>query len=58
MGWQSGSEMERRMVFWALAPPSGVLKFNVDGEARGKTGPAGLGGVLRNGKGEVLFMFS
>lgn len=46
------------MVFWALAPPSGVLKFNVDGEAREKTGPAGLGGVLRNGKGEVLFMFS
>eukprot|EP00268_Persea_americana_P068026 TRINITY_DN9427_c0_g1_i1.p1 TRINITY_DN9427_c0_g1~~TRINITY_DN9427_c0_g1_i1.p1 ORF type:complete len:120 (+),score=19.95 TRINITY_DN9427_c0_g1_i1:825-1184(+) len=42
-----------------LVPPSlGVLKFNVDGAARGKPRPAGIGGVLRNSKGEVLFTFS
>ena len=35
-----------------------MLKFNVDGASRRKTGLAGIGGVLRNYKGEVLFMFS
>ena len=34
------------------------LKCNVDGVARGKPGPAVIGGILRNYKGEVLFMFS
>lgn len=29
-----------------------------DGAARGKLGHACIGGVLRNNKGEVLFMFS
>lgn len=36
----------------------GVLKFNVDGEARGKSGPSGIGRVLRNSKGvgvDLLF---
>ena len=47
----------RRVVLWS--PPSpGVFKFNVDGATRGKQGLAGIGGVLRNSKGEVLFMFS
>ena len=35
-----------------------VLKFNVDGALRGNLGPVGIGGVLRNCKGEVLIMFS
>ena len=48
---------ERRSVFWS-PPPNGVLKFNVDGASRGKPGPTGIGGVLRNNKGEVLLMFS
>ena len=38
--------------------PSGVLKFNVDGATRGKPGLVGIGGVLRNHKGEVMYMFS
>lgn len=36
----------------------GVLKFNVDGEARGKSGLSGIGRVLRNSKGvgvDLLF---
>lgn len=39
-------------------PFSGGLKFNVDREARGKLGPAGIGAVLHNGDGMVLVMFS
>ena len=47
----------RRIFAWS--PPSfGVYKFNVDGASRGKPGLAGIGGVLRNWKGEVLIMFS
>ena len=36
----------------------GVLKFNVDGAASSKPGPARIGGVLRNHIGELLYMFS
>lgn len=35
-----------------------MLKFNVDGTARSKLVPAGIGGVLRNDKGNILGMFS
>lgn len=36
----------------------GALNFNVDGASRGKPGPAGIGGVLRNNDGIVLALFS
>ncbi|KAK2639898.1 hypothetical protein Ddye_027693 [Dipteronia dyeriana] len=36
----------------------GCLKFIVDGSARGKPGPAGIGGVLCNSDGRILCMFS
>lgn len=39
-------------------PPCGVLKFNMDGAARGKPGPAGIGGVLRNHLGSISVVFS
>ena len=39
-----------------LSPPFGSLKFN--GASRGKPGLACIGGVLRNFKGEVVFVFS
>ena len=44
------------LVFWSL-PPLNVLNFNVDGAAKGKLEPVGIGGVLRNGKGDVLLIF-
>lgn len=34
------------------------VKFNVDGAARKKLGPAGIGGVLRNNAGKQLLIFS
>ena len=55
MGW--GAPNVKKSIFW-IPPPTGILKFNVDGATRGKLGPAGIGGVLRNDKGEVLLMFS
>ncbi|KAL4333845.1 hypothetical protein GQ457_07G009460 [Hibiscus cannabinus] len=36
----------------------GAVKFNVDGAARGKSGPAGCGGVLRDSGGRILACFS
>ena len=32
--------------------------FNVDGSSRGKPGPTGMGGVLRDSKGKVICLFS
>ncbi|KAK3189252.1 hypothetical protein Dsin_028813 [Dipteronia sinensis] len=43
----------------AWYPPYGNgLKFNVDGSSRGKPGPAGIRGVLRNSEGKILCLFS
>lgn len=38
-------------------PSAGEMKFNVDRVARGKLGPANIGGVLCNSDGVVLIMF-
>ena len=46
----------KKRVVWC--PPYGIMKFNVDGAANGKPGTAGVTSVLRNHKGDVLFMFS
>lgn len=46
----------RKSVLWSC-PSLGMFKFNVDSAVRGKPGPAGIGGVLRNSKSEALFMF-
>ena len=51
-----GSTKVRRTISWS-PPPHGVLKFNVDGAMGGKLGPARIGGVPRNSRGENLFMF-
>lgn len=37
-------------------PTMGILKFNVDVAGRGKTGLAGVGGVLHNHEG-MTFLF-
>ena len=54
---ECGPAKVRRPIFWS-PPPIGVSKLNVVGAARGKPGQAGIGGVLRNSKWEILFMFS
>ncbi|KAK3217752.1 hypothetical protein Dsin_011722 [Dipteronia sinensis] len=41
-----------------IPPAVNVLKFNVDGSARGKPGPAGIRGVLRDSSGKILCTFS
>lgn len=43
-------------TFWTPFPP-GVFKLNADGASKGKLGPLGVGGILRNSKGRVLLMF-
>ena len=49
----------KRTLVTKWIPPSGVeLKFNVDGSSNLVLGRAGIGGVLRNARGEVLCSFS
>nr|GEZ85358.1 reverse transcriptase [Tanacetum cinerariifolium] len=54
-----GSSREKNDHNQEWCPPiMGSLKFNVDGAARGKSGPASIGGLLRNNCGVVLAVFS
>ena len=39
-------------------PPQGILKINTDGSSKGNPGPAGIGGVGRDSKGDIQFVFS
>ena len=39
-------------------PPTGFLKLNFDGASQGNLRPAGIGGVLRDSKGEIQHIFS
>lgn len=48
---------ERRVSSWS-PPLPGVLNFIVDGVVRGKLGPAGIGGVLQNSRGDELVVSS
>ena len=56
-GTAKSSKGLRTITDWK-PPLAGALKFNVDGFARGKPGPAGCGGVLRDADGKVLALFS
>ncbi|XVF53979.1 hypothetical protein PTKIN_Ptkin05aG0144200 [Pterospermum kingtungense] len=47
-----------RLVLGWSQPPSGSVKFNVDGSSLGNSNPTGIGGVLRNHLGSELFWFS
>lgn len=49
--WSSEREKARVVV----STSSWSLEINVDGEARGKPGPASIGGVLLNHKGHIFF---
>lgn len=39
-------------------PPHNKIKWNVDGSARGKPGPGGIGGILRDEIGNIKAMFA
>lgn len=56
-GMMSSSSSRKNNLDWA-PPPSGTLKFNVDGASRGKSGLAGIGGVLRDHSGSISVVFS
>lgn len=51
-------EMFSQFVRWNFFLLAGSFKFNVDSVATCKFGPAGIGGVLCNCGGGILFMFS
>ena len=46
----------KKATIWKC-PPLDSLKFNVDGSAKGKLGPAGIGGVLRDCKAAAKAVF-
>lgn len=48
--------MDPVLHFWH-PPPKGFLKFNIDGASKGNPGLAGHGGMLRDDKGAILFIF-
>ncbi|EOY16579.1 Uncharacterized protein TCM_035385 [Theobroma cacao] len=48
---------QRPQTVWER-PEEGMIKFNVDGAAIGCPGDAGIGGLLKNEKGETLIKFS
>ena len=50
---ESGPIKLKRFVLWS-PPLLGVLKFNIDGAARGKLGPAGIRGVFCNKEGDFI----
>lgn len=55
-----GKAIELHCYIWN-PPDDQTLKWNVDGSSKGKPGPAGIGGVLRDHLGIVkryLLLFS
>ncbi|OMO79278.1 hypothetical protein CCACVL1_13790 [Corchorus capsularis] len=53
----SGVRCKRAFSTW-VKPPPGYLKFNVDASVRGKPGPGGIGGILRDHEGKYIVEFS
>ncbi|MCH93148.1 N-terminal acetyltransferase complex ARD1 subunit-like protein [Trifolium medium] len=39
-------------------PAQNEWKWNVDGSSKGKPGAAGIGGVLRNDRGDIVAQFA
>eukprot|EP00253_Pinus_taeda_P031162 PITA_31162 len=50
------SIVDPELDFWH-PPPKGFPKFNIDGASKGNSGKAGHGGVLRDDKGDIMFIF-
>ncbi|EOY13380.1 Uncharacterized protein TCM_031941 [Theobroma cacao] len=65
MGWWTDPHLSSRRkapyhhhvgTSWS-PPPTGEFKFNIDSSAKGKPGPAGCDGVLRDSDGHVVGLF-
>ncbi|XP_077239748.1 uncharacterized protein LOC143880655 [Tasmannia lanceolata] len=60
-GWLevcSSVERSSNIVQAWVPPEEGSCKLNFDGSSLGNPGPAGIGGVLRDDKGEVIWSFA
>jgi len=53
---RKGSLGDPKLDLWH-PPPKGFLKFNIDGAFKGNLGEAGHGGVLRDDRGDIIFIF-
>lgn len=53
---RNGSMGDPKLHFWH-PPPKGFLKFNIDGASKGNLSKAGHGGVLRDDRGDIIFIF-
>jgi ribonuclease HI len=51
------SKSDRSNCTW-IPPEEGWVKLNFDGASRGNPGVAGIGGIIRNWKGEIISKFS
>ncbi|EOY07954.1 Uncharacterized protein TCM_022286 [Theobroma cacao] len=51
------SMLGRKQIKWEMPKPS-QMKFNMDGAARGSSGPIGIGGILKYSNGVVKVTFS
>ncbi|XVF37928.1 hypothetical protein REPUB_Repub20aG0053800 [Reevesia pubescens] len=54
--WSRSVSKPRPGVIWCYLG-NAMLKFNVDGDAKGKPSPMGCDGVLRDSKGVVFDLF-
>ena len=50
-------EINTTLSIWKW-PPLGFLKLNFDGASQGNPGLAGIGGILKNSKGEIQHIYS
>lgn len=59
MGWLYVDSQQKTKKIECWKPPQlGTWKFSIDGASKGKPGQAGIGGVLRNHKGESYIIFN
>lgn len=54
--WRKSKE-QRTTIIWCPPPPN-KFKWNVDGSSKGKPGPAGMAGLLRNVQGIIKALFA
>lgn len=50
-------ENQHAPYYWH-PPDKHILKLNYDGSAKGNLGVAGFGGVFKNSKGEIIWLYT